>query len=217
MECSETKYKNNLDSAYDFAASQLMAADRDLYRLALYERDLHRRKALIALWTLITALESIPAQITESQMGLLRFKWWHDSLEQGQADQTQLLIALEHSIAKGLLDRAKLLTLIDHMQGEITLSRDEKLETIRDYQMQKGRLIAECLHAAHKDIFAALCLARAAGWQPEILEGAIQNHAPKEDIYAAKLSCYTKLLMQKIKNGKQVKLSPLDLIKLHFA
>jgi len=223
MNSSKSKHKKNLESACDYAAQQLMQADRDLYRLALYEKNIPRRRALIALWALITDIEKIPYQITEPQMGILRIKWWYDSITKDQADQTLLLVALNDALSQGFYNKDDLLALIDYMQGEITLHNHQDPAVLIDYIAEKGRFISKVLEYKDHATFIKITLLRGLHHYPHLwdnvtksLQELTQAPTKEQDIYIKKSDYYAELLIKNIKKDKPIALSVLNLIKLHF-
>lgn len=98
-----------------YCAQQVRRHDNDRFLCILFAPP-DRREALYALHAFDLELAAIPAKITESLLGRMRFQWWHEALEgalAGTPIHHQVIGPLVRAIDETGLDKAALHRLID--------------------------------------------------------------------------------------------------------
>jgi len=177
----------NHDSSY--CAETVRRLDANRYIAALFAPE-PARGDLFALYAFNLALATVREQVKEPLVGLMRFQWWRetiDDLYRGGSRETPVARALKAAIGRRSLTRALFDTLIDARERDVADPPADLAATIAYAEATGGALAtlaveilgaAEARDAAHHGGagWALTGLARA-GQVPAALAGAVADEA----------------------------------------
>jgi phytoene synthase len=138
--------------------------DRDSYLASLFAPD-DRRPHLLALHAFAIEMATIPGLVSEATIGLVRFQWWHDTLEaiaRGEGQGHPVATELAAAIAAHHLPLAALHDMIDAREADLHMAPLADLEALEAYlgRTEGARIQLASLILAGE---AAMASARAAG------------------------------------------------------
>lgn len=221
MNSSLSKHKNNLELANEDIAQSLLDADKDLYRLCLYEKNANRKNLLITFFALLTELEKIPFIASEPAISAIRLKWWYDSINDHSSSDNSppLLIAIQKLISQNKLDKESILALINVLQDEKVITQSDQHARITSYCKNKAELVTNCLKLDKKHLLTIsyLLFIRLAKKNKALkLDDEVEPSTDKTGLFIYKTNIYCKIMNKKMSDGEPLELSTIDKIKLHF-
>ncbi|MCH2548057.1 MAG: squalene/phytoene synthase family protein [Alphaproteobacteria bacterium] len=134
---SNSKYTDHCD----YCTQQVMKHDRERM-LCMMMSPQPARAALVSLLAWNLEIAKISEIASEDMVGLIRFQWWRDAIEEIYAEKTPrqhaVVLTIAETIRKHQLAQADLMEIIDIREADLDRAPFENLEALDNYACVTG-------------------------------------------------------------------------------